>query len=119
MGIRSVAVHSTADAEAIHPGYGFLSENADFAAMIEEHGIAFIGPSPAHIRMMGDKVAAKRAVRACGIPTVPGSDGPVGDEAEARLIAERLGYPVLMKAAAGGGGRGMKVVHHPDELGPA
>jgi acetyl-CoA carboxylase, biotin carboxylase subunit len=157
MGIRSVAVHSTADAdamhvrladesicigpppaaqsylnqvavltaaticnaEAIHPGYGFLSENADFAAMVEEHGITFIGPSPEHIRIMGDKVAAKRTVRSAGISIVPGSDGPVGDEAEARALAATLGYPVLMKAAAGGGGRGMKVVNEADELGAA
>lgn len=156
MGIRSVAVHSTADAnamhvrladesicigpppaaesylnqvailtaaticnaEAIHPGYGFLSENADFAAMVEDHGITFIGPSPEHIRLMGDKVAAKRACREAGIPVVPGSEGPVENAEQATPIAESVGYPVLIKAAAGGGGRGMKVAHSPDELGP-
>jgi acetyl-CoA carboxylase, biotin carboxylase subunit len=157
MGIRSVAVHSTADADAmhvrladesicigpppaaesylnsvailtaaticnadaIHPGYGFLSENADFAAMVEEHGIAFVGPSPEHIRLMGDKVAAKRTCREAGIPVVPGSDGPITNEDEARTIAETVGYPVLVKAAAGGGGRGMKVVLAPEDLASA
>ena len=96
-------------AEAIHPGYGFLSENAGFAEMVEAHGLTFIGPSPAHIRMMGDKVAAKAAMARLGIPLVPGSDGVVGDVAKARIVADRIGYPVLIKAAAGGGGRGMKV----------
>ncbi len=147
LGIPTVAVHSTADAdamhvrladesvcigpppakdsylnipailsaaaitgaEAIHPGYGFLSENAGFAEMVEAHGLTFIGPSPAHIRMMGDKVAAKAAMARLGIPLVPGSDGVVGDVAKARIVADRIGYPVLIKAAAGGGGRGMKV----------
>jgi acetyl-CoA carboxylase biotin carboxylase subunit len=157
MGIRSVAVHSTADADAmhvrladesicigppmasasylnamailsaarisnadaIHPGYGFLSENADFAAMVEEHGITFIGPSPEHIRLMGDKVAAKNVCRKAGIPVVPGSDGPLEGEDQARAIAAEVGYPVLVKAAAGGGGRGMKVVRSEDELASA
>jgi acetyl-CoA carboxylase biotin carboxylase subunit len=157
MGIRSVAVHSTADAnamhvrladesicigpppaaesylnpvailtaatisnaEAIHPGYGFLSENADFAAMVEEHGIIFIGPAPEHIRMMGDKIAAKRVCKHAGIPVVPGSDGPVANEDEARAVAETVGFPVMVKAAAGGGGRGMKVVNAAAELAPA
>jgi len=147
MGIQTVAVHSTADAnamhvrladesicigppaakdsylnthaiisaatishaDAIHPGYGFLSENADFAAMVEEHGITFIGPSPDHIRLMGDKIAAKTAVAEAGIPVVPGSDGEVTNLDAARTIADDIGYPVLVKAAAGGGGRGMKV----------
>ena len=157
MGIRSVAVHSTADADAmhvrladesicigpppaaesylnpvailsaatishadaIHPGYGFLSENADFAAMVEDHRIAFIGPSPEHIRLMGDKVAAKKVCRDAGIPVVPGSDGPIAGEDDAQRIAAEVGYPVLVKAAAGGGGRGMKIAGAPDELGPA
>ncbi|MGF1609501.1 MAG: acetyl-CoA carboxylase biotin carboxylase subunit [Kiloniellales bacterium] len=148
MGIETVAVHSTADSEAmhvrladesvcigpppskssylnvaaiisaatitgvdaIHPGVGFLSENADFAAMVEEHGFAFIGPKPEHIALMGDKVAAKRAAERFGLPVVPGSDGAVRSTDEATQIAGRLGYPVLIKAAAGGGGRGMKVV---------
>jgi acetyl-CoA carboxylase biotin carboxylase subunit len=149
MGIATVAVHSTADADAmhvrladesvcigpapsrdsylnaaailtaatisnadaIHPGYGFLSENADFAHMVEEHGFTFIGPAPEHIRMMGDKVAAKVAAKAAGLPLVPGSDGPVTTEAEALRVAKQIGYPVLVKAAAGGGGRGMKVAN--------
>ncbi|MDE2335070.1 MAG: acetyl-CoA carboxylase biotin carboxylase subunit [Rhodospirillales bacterium] len=147
MGIPTVAVHSTADAEAmhvrladesvcigpppprdsylnipsilsaaaitgadaIHPGYGFLSENAEFADMVEAHGLAFIGPSAAHIRMMGDKIAAKTAMAGLGVPLVPGSDGELTSLDEARRVADRIGYPVLIKAAAGGGGRGMKV----------
>ncbi len=96
-------------AEAIHPGYGFLAENAGFAEMVEAHGLTFIGPSPAHIRMMGDKIAAKAAVSRLGVPLVPGSDGVVGDVAKARDVAGRIGYPVVVKASAGGGGRGMKV----------
>ena len=147
LGIPTVAVHSTADAtamhvrladesvcigppsardsylnipailsaaaitgaDAIHPGYGFLSENARFAEMVEAHGLTFIGPSPAHIRMMGDKIAAKTAMAGLGVPLVPGSDGAVATLDEARAVAGRIGYPVLIKAAAGGGGRGMKV----------
>jgi len=147
MGIRSVAVHSSADADAmhvrlaeesvcigppkaadsylssaailsaatisnadaIHPGYGFLSENADFAQMVEEHGFTFIGPASEHIRQMGDKITAKRIMKEAGIPVVPGSDGPVTDEHDALKIAQDVGYPVLIKATAGGGGRGMKV----------
>ena len=101
---------------AIHPGYGFLAENADFAAMVEEHGIAFIGPSPEHIRMMGDKITAKRAARDAGIPVVPGSDGPISTDAQARAIAAEIGFPVLIKASAGGGGRGMKVALDADAL---
>ncbi len=154
LGIPTVAVHSTADAEAmhvrladesvcigppaardsylnvpailsaatitgadaIHPGYGFLSENASFAEMVEAHGLTFIGPSPAHIRMMGDKIAAKTAMASLGVPLVPGSDGAVADIEEARRVADDIGYPVLIKAAAGGGGRGMKVAFAPDEL---
>ena len=96
-------------ADAVHPGYGFLSENARFAEILDEHGIAFIGPKAEHIRMMGDKIEAKRTATRLGIPCVPGSDGAVGDEAEALKIAGEIGYPVLVKAAAGGGGRGMKV----------
>ena len=154
MGIPSVAVHSTADAQAmhvrladesvcigpppardsylnvaailsaatitgadaIHPGYGFLSENAEFADMVEAHGLTFIGPSPAHIRMMGDKIAAKTAMASLGVPLVPGSDGELASLEEARTVAARVGYPVLIKAAAGGGGRGMKVAFAPEEL---
>jgi acetyl-CoA carboxylase biotin carboxylase subunit len=154
MGIATVAVHSTADAdsmhvrladesvcigpppaaqsylnvpqiiaaceitgaEAIHPGYGFLSENARFAEIVREHGITFIGPTPEHIRLMGDKIAAKQAVKSVGIPTVPGSDGAVTSEAEAARIASEIGYPVLIKATAGGGGRGMKVARSASDL---
>ena len=103
-------------ADAIHPGYGFLSENAKFAEMVEAHGMTFIGPSPAHIRMMGDKIAAKAAMASLGVPLVPGSDGAVLDLDQARAVGERVGYPLLVKAAAGGGGRGMKVAHAADEL---
>jgi acetyl-CoA carboxylase biotin carboxylase subunit len=157
LGIPTVAVHSTADAEAmhvrladesvcigppsardsylnipailtaaivtgadaIHPGYGFLSENAGFAEMVEAHGLTFIGPSAAHIRMMGDKITAKAAMASLGVPLVPGSDGEVHDLDEAAKIAAEIGYPVLIKAAAGGGGRGMKVAHSADELSEA
>ena len=103
-------------ADAIHPGYGFLSENAGFAEMVEAHGLTFIGPSPAHMRMMGDKIAAKAAMASIGVPLVAGSDGALEDVDAARLVADRIGYPVLIKAAAGGGGRGMKVAHSADEL---
>jgi len=154
MGIPTVAVHSTADAEAmhvrladesvcigpppardsylnvaailsaatitgadaIHPGYGFLSENAEFADMVEAHGLTFIGPSPSHIRMMGDKIAAKSAMASLGVPLVPGSDGELLSLDDARAVAARIGYPVLIKAAAGGGGRGMKVAHSAGDL---
>ena len=96
-------------ADAIHPGYGFLSENADFAEMVEAHGLTFIGPSAAHMRMMGDKIAAKTAMASLGVPLVPGSAGAVDTIEEAMRIGAEIGYPVLVKAAAGGGGRGMKV----------
>ncbi len=154
MGIRTVAVHSTADtdamhvrladeaicigppaardsylnianiisaaeisgADAIHPGYGFLSENAQFAEIVEAHGLIFVGPKPEHIRIMGDKVEAKRTAGKLGLPLVPGTDGAIEDIAEAKKIADKIGYPVLVKAAAGGGGRGMKVVPDPDQF---
>jgi acetyl-CoA carboxylase biotin carboxylase subunit len=154
MGIRTVAVHSTADesamhvrladesicigppaakdsylsipailsaaaisnADAIHPGYGFLSENANFATMTEEHGFTFIGPKPEHITLMGDKIAAKKAVKESGIPVVPGSEGAVDDIGEALSVASDIGYPVLIKATAGGGGRGMKLANTAEEL---
>ncbi|PPQ27044.1 acetyl-CoA carboxylase biotin carboxylase subunit [Rhodopila globiformis] len=154
LGIATVAVHSTADADAmhvrlsdesvcigpppakdsylnipsilsaaaitgadaIHPGYGFLSENASFADMVSAHGLTFIGPSAEHISMMGDKIAAKTAMAAVGVPLVPGSDGEMPDLETARSVASRIGYPVLIKAAAGGGGRGMKVARDPSEL---
>jgi acetyl-CoA carboxylase biotin carboxylase subunit len=154
LGIKTVAVHSTADvdalhvkfadedvcigppasrdsylnisavlsaaeitgAEAVHPGYGFLSENAHFAEVCREVGLTFIGPSPDIIRKMGDKSEAIRTVRAVGVPTIPGSDGVLQGEDHARESAERIGYPVLIKASAGGGGRGMRVVADPDDL---
>jgi acetyl-CoA carboxylase biotin carboxylase subunit len=150
MGIHTVAVHSTADADAmhvrladesvcigppaakdsylnipailtaaavtgadaIHPGIGFLSENARFAEMVEQHGFVFIGPVPEHIRIMGDKVAAKDTVKKLGLPAVPGSDGAVASVEEADKVALQIGYPVLIKAAAGGGGKGMKVAEN-------
>ncbi len=157
MGIRTVAVHSTADADAmhvrladesvcigpppskdsylnipaiisaatisgadaIHPGIGFLSENARFASMVAEHGITFIGPSPEHLSLMGDKVRAKEAAVELGLPVVPGSDGALSDDVEAMGVADRIGYPVLVKAAAGGGGKGMKVANNRGEMSEA
>ena len=154
MGIRSVAVHSTADsdamhvrmadesvcigpnssaqsylsipaiisaceitgADAIHPGYGFLSENASFVQALEDHGITFIGPTAEHIRIMGDKITAKETAKSLGIPVVPGSDGGVPDTATAKTVAKEIGYPVIIKATAGGGGRGMKVAQDEEGL---
>ncbi len=154
LGIKTVAVHSTADAdamhvrlanesvcvgppsatqsylnvpaiitaceltgaEAVHPGYGFLSENANFAQIVEEHEIAFIGPTADHIRVMGDKIAAKESMIRLGVPCVPGSDGAVETVEEAQRIGEEIGYPVIVKAAAGGGGRGMKVATSRDDM---
>jgi acetyl-CoA carboxylase, biotin carboxylase subunit len=154
MGIKTVAVHSTADADAmhvrladeaicigppaakdsylnipaiisaaeiagadaIHPGYGFLSENARFAEIVEEHKIVFVGPKPEHIRTMGDKVMAKKTAGDLGLPLVPGSDGAIEDVGEAKRLANEVGYPVIIKAASGGGGRGMKVVNSEAEL---
>src|SRR3546814_7509272 len=103
-------------ADAIHPGYCFLSENAQFAEIVEAHDIAFIGPKPEHIRIMGDKVGAKRTAGALGLPLVPGSDGAISNIDDARQIASEIGYPVLIKAASGGGGRGMKVVPEESQL---
>ena len=154
LGIATVAVHSTADedamhvrladesvcigppaakdsylnipallaaceitgADAVHPGYGFLSENARFAEILGEHNVHFIGPRPEHIRLMGDKIAAKRTAKQLGIPVVPGSDGDIGTDAEAHRLAGDVGYPLMLKAAAGGGGRGMRVVREESEL---
>jgi acetyl-CoA carboxylase biotin carboxylase subunit len=154
MGIKTVAVHSTADADAmhvrladetvcigpppaidsylnipniisaaeivhadaIHPGYGFLSENAQFAEIVESHNIVWVGPKPEHIRIMGDKIEAKRTAAALGLPLVPGSDGALTSVAEAHKLAAEIGYPVLIKAASGGGGRGMKVVQSDNQL---
>jgi acetyl-CoA carboxylase biotin carboxylase subunit len=112
--ILSAAIITGAD--AIHPGYGFLAENAEFAHMVEAHGLTFIGPSPDHIRMMGDKIAARAAMAGLGVPLVPGSEGVLEDFEQARAVADDIGYPVLIKAAAGGGGRGMKVAREPDAL---
>ena len=157
LGIATVAVHSTADedamhvrladesvcigppaakdsylnipallaaceitgADAVHPGYGFLSENARFAEILAEHNVHFIGPRPEHIRLMGDKIAAKRAAKELGIPVVPGSEGDIGSEAQAHRLGREIGYPLMLKAAAGGGGRGMRVVTRESELAPA
>lgn len=112
--IVSAAIVTGAD--AIHPGYGFLSENARFAEIVEEHGITFIGPTPDHIRTMGDKVEAKKTMVRVGVPVVPGTDGAVTEGDEALAIAEEIGYPVLIKASGGGGGKGMKVAQSADEL---
>jgi acetyl-CoA carboxylase biotin carboxylase subunit len=111
-----IAACEITGAQAVHPGYGFLSENARFAEIVEAHGFTFIGPKPEHIRMMGDKIAAKVAVKTAGIPVVPGSDGALSSEAEAIAAADEIGFPVLIKAAAGGGGRGMKVARTPADL---
>jgi acetyl-CoA carboxylase biotin carboxylase subunit len=157
LGIATVAVHSTADADAmhvkladesvcigppaardsylnipallaaceitgadaVHPGYGFLSENAKFAEILADHHIGFIGPKAEHIRIMGDKIEAKRTAKALGIPCVPGSEGGITDDVEALRVAAEIGYPVLVKAAAGGGGRGMKVARTADDLSDA
>ncbi|MEM8579850.1 MAG: acetyl-CoA carboxylase biotin carboxylase subunit [Pseudomonadota bacterium] len=154
LGIASVAVHSTADsdamhvrmadesvcigpapgpqsylsmpaiisaceitgAEAIHPGYGFLSENASFVQIVEDHDLKFIGPTAEHIRIMGDKITAKETMKSLGVPCVPGSDGGVPDLSTARRVSEEIGYPVIIKATAGGGGRGMKLARTADEL---
>lgn len=112
-----IAAAEVTNADAIHPGYGFLSENADFAERVEQSGFTFIGPRADTIRMMGDKVEAIKAMKAAGIPCVPGSDGPLStDPDEIRATAERIGYPVIIKAAGGGGGRGMRVVRSADEV---
>ena len=111
-----IAACEITGAQAVHPGYGFLSENARFAEIVNAHGFTFIGPKPEHIRMMGDKITAKQAVKAVGIPVVPGSDGAVTTEEEALTAAREIGFPVLIKAAAGGGGRGMKVAKTEEDL---
>jgi len=157
LGIPTVAVHSTADADAmhvrlaeesvcigpppakdsylnipsllaaceitgadaVHPGYGFLSENARFAEILAEHNVDFIGPKPEHIRLMGDKIEAKRTAKRLGIPVVPGSDGAVTNDGDAIALARQIGFPILVKASAGGGGRGMKLAHSTDDLAAA
>ena len=113
---RILAAAEITNADAIHPGYGFLSENAQFAEMVEAHGIKFIGPTAEHIRIMGDKIAAKQAMIDAGVPVVPGSDGGITSTSEAKKVAKKIGYPVLVKAAAGGGGRGMRVAKTEKEL---
>jgi acetyl-CoA carboxylase biotin carboxylase subunit len=113
---RLLAACEITGADAIHPGYGFLSENARFAEILEEHGITFIGPTSEHIRIMGDKIQAKETAKKLGIPVVPGSDGAITNETQAQRVARSIGFPVLIKAAAGGGGRGMKVARSADEL---
>ncbi len=107
----------TRNATAIHPGYGFLSENAKFAEICADHQIHFIGPSPESMRLMGDKSTAKRTMQDAGVPTVPGSDGLVADEAMAQELSRKIGFPLMIKATAGGGGRGMRFVHDPNDLG--
>jgi len=111
-----IAACEITGAQAVHPGYGFLSENARFAEIVEAHDLVFIGPTADHIRLMGDKIAAKQAVRDAGIPVVPGSDGGISDIDEAKKVADEIGYPVLVKAASGGGGRGMKVAETPEDF---
>ncbi|MBB4659860.1 acetyl-CoA carboxylase biotin carboxylase subunit [Parvularcula dongshanensis] len=113
---RIIAAAEITGADAIHPGYGFLSENARFAEIVAAHGITFIGPSADHIRVMGDKIAAKDTMGRAGIPLVPGSDGGIGSVEEGRKVAESIGYPVLVKAASGGGGRGMKLARTPADF---
>jgi len=114
-----VAACEITGADAVHPGYGFLAENARFAEILDEHNIAFIGPTAEHVRLMGDKIKAKETAKSLGIPVVPGSDGPVTNYDEAKKIAAEIGFPVLVKASAGGGGRGMKLAHFENELEPA
>src|SRR4051812_21482624 len=111
-----IAAAEITGAQAIHPGYGFLSENARFAEIVGAHGFTFIGPKPDHIRMMGDKIVAKQTVKDAGIPVVPGSEGALKTEEEAMEAAEAIGFPVLIKAASGGGGRGMKVALNAEGL---
>ena len=107
-----ISAAEVTDSMAIHPGYGFLAENADFAEQVENSGFIFVGPTADVIRLMGDKVSAIEAMKKAGVPTVPGSDGPLTDDTERTMrVARRIGYPVIIKASAGGGGRGMRVVH--------
>ena len=154
LGIKTVAIHSTADqdaihvrmsdesvcvgpanssksylnipaiitaaelsgADAIHPGYGFLSENESFASIVEAHGIVFIGPKPEHIRTMGDKISARKAMKNAGIPLVPGSDGVLTSEDNVKKLSEKIGFPLILKASSGGGGKGMKVINNINDI---
>ncbi len=111
-----IAAAEVTDADAIHPGYGFLSENPKFAQIVEESGLTLIGPKAEHMTMMGDKISAIKFAKEAGLPTIPGSGGPVTNEVDAKRIAKEIGYPVLIKAASGGGGRGMKVVDSEETL---
>ena len=111
-----IAAAKTTGAEAVHPGYGFLAENADFARACADNDLVFIGPAPECIERMGDKSSARETMKACGVPTVPGSDGCIETAAEAKAFADTVGYPVLIKATAGGGGKGMREVHDPADL---
>ena len=112
-----ISAMEVTNSDAVHPGYGFLSENSDFAEQVERSGFTFIGPSPETIRLMGDKVSAIEVMRDAGVPTVPGSNGPINDDSDINIkLAQKIGYPVIIKAAAGGGGRGMRVVHSESEL---
>ena len=111
-----LAAATSRGVDAIHPGYGFLAENDKFAEMCNDHGIIFIGPSPSSIRQMGDKSTAKETMERVGVPTVPGSKGLLVDVKEAFILADKIGYPVIIKATAGGGGRGMRLVESPDKL---
>ena len=112
-----ISAMEVTNSDAVHPGYGFLSENSDFAEQVERSGFTFIGPSPETIRLMGDKVSAIGVMRDAGVPTVPGSNGPINDNSDINIkLAQKIGYPVIIKAAAGGGGRGMRVVHNESEL---
>ena len=113
---RLMAAVEITNADAIHPGYGFLSENADFAEVCAEYGIKFIGPSADHIRKMGDKITAKETMIKAKVPVVPGSEGLLKDVAEGKKLAEGIGYPVILKATAGGGGKGMRIVWKEDEF---
>jgi len=113
---RVIAAAEISGADAIHPGYGFLAENAEFAEVCADNGFSFIGPSPDAIRRMGDKSLAKKTMREAGVPVTPGSEGAVANLAEARKLADEIGYPVILKASAGGGGKGMRVVHTPDRI---
>src|SRR6187401_2759518 len=113
---RIISAAEITSAEAIHPGYGFLSENAEFAEAVVSCGIGWIGPSPSAVEKMGNKSVAKDTMRSAGLPVIPGSDGAVTDEKEAIRIADEIGYPVIIKAASGGGGRGMRVARDPQDL---
>ena len=114
---RIIAAAEVTDADAIHPGYGFLAENADFAEAVEKSGFTFIGPKADTINLMGDKVSAIKSMKSAGVPCVPGSDGPLGDDEDFnKMLAKKIGYPIIVKAAGGGGGRGMRVVRHEEEL---